>query len=101
MTAHRRVVRRDRRKAPMIKYLGSKRRLVPVLTRICQASGARTALDMFTGTTRVAQAFKAQGGHVTAVDRPRYPHTFARTYIEADAAATDMDALRAAVTHLN
>ena len=45
----------------MIKYLGSKRRLVPVLSRICSASGARTALDLFTGTTRVAQAFKSQG----------------------------------------
>jgi len=85
----------------MIKYLGSKRRLVPVLTGICQASGARTALDLFTGTTRVAQAFKAQGVHVTAVDSARYAHTFARTYIEADAAATDSGALRAAVTHLN
>ena len=85
----------------MIKYIGSKRRLVPVLTRICQASGARTALDLFTGTTRVAQAFKAQGVHVTAVDSARYAHTFARTYIEADAAATDAGALAAAVTHLN
>ena len=85
----------------MIKYLGSKRRLVPVLTRICQASGARTALDLFTGTTRVAQAFKAQGVHVTAVDSARYAHTFARTYIETDAAATDVAELRAAITHLN
>jgi adenine-specific DNA-methyltransferase len=85
----------------MIKYLGSKRRLVPVLTRICQASGAATALDLFTGTTRVAQAFKAQGVHVTAVDSARYAHTFARTYIETDAATTDMAALRAAVSHLN
>jgi adenine-specific DNA-methyltransferase len=85
----------------MIKYLGSKRRLVPVLGRICQASGARTALDLFTGTTRVAQAFKAQGVHVTAVDSARYAHTFARTYIETDSADTDSGALRAAVTHLN
>jgi adenine-specific DNA-methyltransferase len=85
----------------MIKYLGSKRRLVPVLTRICQASGARTALDLFTGTTRVAQAFKAQGVHVTAVDSARYAHTFARTYIETDAATTDAGALGAAVAHLN
>ena len=85
----------------MIKYLGSKRRLVPVLTRICQASGARTALDLFTGTTRVAQAFKAQGVHVTAVDSARYAHTFARTYIETDAAATDATALQAAIAHLD
>ena len=85
----------------MIKYLGSKRRLVPVLTRICQASDARTALDLFTGTTRVAQAFKAQGVHVTAVDSARYAHTFARTYIETDAAATDATALQAAIAHLD
>ena len=85
----------------MIKYLGSKRRLVPVLARICEASGARTALDLFTGTTRVAQAFKAQGVHVTAVDSARYAEVFARTYIETDAAATDVAELRAAINHLN
>src|SRR5580704_3482932 len=85
----------------MIKYLGSKRRLVPVLARICAASGARTALDLFTGTTRVAQAFKGQGVHVTAVDSARYAHVFAQTYIEADAAAVDAGALSAAVAHLN
>jgi adenine-specific DNA-methyltransferase len=85
----------------VIKYLGSKRRLVPVLSRICAASGARTALDLFTGTTRVAQAFKAQGVEVTAVDTARYAHVFAQCYIEADAAAVDMPALTAAIAHLN
>ena len=85
----------------VIKYLGSKRRLVPVLTRLCEAADARTALDLFTGTTRVAQAFKAQGVHVTAVDSARYAHVFAQTYVETDAAATDSGALRAAVTRLN
>ena len=85
----------------MIKYIGSKRRLVPVLARICEAAGARTALDLFTGTTRVAQAFKAQGVYVTAVDSARYAEVFARTYIETDAAATDAGELRAAIDHLN
>ncbi len=85
----------------MIKYLGSKRRLVPVLSEICRAAGARTALDLFTGTTRVAQAFKAQGVHVTAVDSARYAHVFARTYVEADAASTDVGALEAAVASLD
>jgi len=85
----------------VIKYLGSKRRLIPVLSRICAASGARTALDLFTGTTRVAQAFKGQGVHVTALDSARYAHVFAQTYIQADAAATDVGALDAAVAHLN
>jgi adenine-specific DNA-methyltransferase len=85
----------------VIKYLGSKRRLIPVLSRICAASGAQTALDLFTGTTRVAQAFKAQGVHVTAVDTARYAHVFAQCYIETDAAAVDVPALTAAIEHLN
>ncbi len=49
----------------------------------------------------MAQAFKAQGVHVTAVDSARYAHVFAQTYVEADAASTDVGALRAAVTRLN
>ena len=85
----------------MIKYIGSKRRLVPVLARVCEAAGARTALDLFTGTTRVAQAFKALGVHVTAVDSARYAHVFAQTYVETDAATTDRRALKTAVDHLN
>ena len=85
----------------MIKYLGSKRRLIPVLSQICAASGARTAVDLFTGTTRVAQAFKAQGLAVTALDSARYAHVFAQTYIATDAATADVGALTAAVAHLN
>jgi len=40
----------------VIKYLGSKRRLIPVLEDLFVRSGACTALDMFTGTTRVARS---------------------------------------------
>jgi len=84
----------------MIKYLGSKRRLVPVLTRICRAARATTALDLFTGTTRVAQAFKQLGVEVTAVDTARYSEVFARCYVETDATAVDKDDLRDALAHL-
>src|SRR3954463_11403311 len=85
----------------MIKYLGSKRRLVPALGAIARASGARTALDLFTGTTRVAQAFKAAGAHVTAVDSARYAHVFARTWIQTDADAVDTRALHEAIAELD
>ena len=85
----------------MIKYLGSKRRLVPVLTRLCEAAGARTALDLFTGTTRVAQAFKQSGAYVTAVDSARYSEVFARTYVATDADAVDRAALTEAIARLN
>ena len=57
----------------VIKYIGSKRRLVPVLGDMLAASGASTALDLFTGTTRVAQEFKRRGAQVTAVDSPDTP----------------------------
>ena len=85
----------------MIKYLGSKRRLIPVLSELFRKSGATTALDLFTGTTRVAQAFKESGAHVTAVDTARYSEAFARTWIEHDADAVDAVALRMAVDELN
>ena len=85
----------------MIKYLGSKRRLVPVLTELFRLSGAETALDLFTGTTRVAQAFKHCGGDVTAVDTARYSEVFGRTWIETDADAFDHRALAEALADLN
>ena len=85
----------------MIKYLGSKRRLVPVLAELFERSGAHTALDLFTGTTRVAQAFKRAGAHVTAVDTARYSEVFGRTWIETDADTFDHDALAAALARLN
>ncbi|GIU90058.1 MAG: hypothetical protein KatS3mg010_1157 [Acidimicrobiia bacterium] len=69
----------------MIKYLGSKRRLVPVLGAVCEAVGAGRALDCFTGTTRVAQELKRRGAHTTAVDTARYAHVFAQCYVELDA----------------
>ena len=85
----------------MIKYIGSKRRLVPVLTELFARSGARTALDLFTGTTRVAQAFKAAGGDVTAVDTARYSHVFARTWVETDRRHVDQRALQEAIAELD
>lgn len=84
----------------MIKYIGSKRRLVPVLGDLFAASGARTALDLFTGTTRVAQEFKRRGGSVTAVDTARYSEIFARCWIETPAETVNPAAVTDALSHL-
>ncbi len=84
----------------MIKYIGSKRRLVPVLGELCAAVGAQTALDLFTGTTRVAQVFKQQGAHVTAVDTARYAEVFAQCYVELDGDAADRRAITDALRDL-
>lgn len=62
----------------MIKYLGSKRRLVNVIG--AAAEGSSTALDLFTGTTRVAQQFKKQGIETTACDIATYSEMFGRCY---------------------
>ncbi len=84
----------------MIKYIGSKRRLVPVLGAISTVAGARTALDLFTGTTRVAQELKKRGAHVTAVDSARYAEVFAQCYVALDGATVDRGAIESALQDL-
>src|SRR5947207_8105967 len=69
----------------MIKYLGSKRLLVPRLVDALTAGGARTALDLFSGTSRVGHALKRAGLRVHADDHNTYAHAFARCYVAADA----------------
>lgn len=85
----------------VIKYLGSKRTLVPLLGHIAAAAEARTALDLFSGTTRVARAFKQQGIHVTAVDTASYSMVFGRTWLELDSNDFDFDRFENALAELN
>jgi adenine-specific DNA-methyltransferase len=85
----------------VIKYLGSKRRLVPVLGELAERAGARSAVDLFTGTTRVAQVFKRGGAEVTAVDSTRYAAVLAQCYVATDRDAVDVAALEGAVAELN
>jgi adenine-specific DNA-methyltransferase len=84
----------------MIKYLGSKRRLIPVIEHLALGAGAQSALDLFTGTTRVAQALKRCGLQVTAVDLARYSEVFAQCYIQTDARDVDRAELSDALSHL-
>jgi adenine-specific DNA-methyltransferase len=85
----------------VIKYLGSKRRLVPVLAELARRARARTALDLFTGTTRVAQAFKLDGAEVTAVDSTRCAAVLAGCYVATDRDTVDFVALERIVAELN
>ena len=77
----------------MIKYLGSKRTLVPVLGDMAVAIGAATAVDLFTGTTRVAQEFKRRGIAVTATDVATYSGVLSDCYIATDLADVDLQEL--------
>ena len=69
----------------MIKYLGSKRRLIPSIVGAVESlPGARTVLDLFAGTSRVGLALKTAGYRVVANDHNAYAAALARCYVQAD-----------------
>lgn len=70
----------------MIKYLGSKRRLLDHIVAIATAvPEAQTAIDLFSGTSRVGHALKGAGLRVTSNDCMAYAHALATCYVQADA----------------
>ncbi len=79
----------------MIKYIGSKRTLLPlILDAVRGASGARSVIDLFSGTSRVGHALKAAGYRVLSNDHNAYAAALARCYVEADAEDVAEDARR-------
>jgi len=71
----------------MIKYIGSKRKLVPHIVKLFEAlPGVRTVLDLFSGTSRVGYALKERGYQVTANDHNSYAFHLATCYVQADRA---------------
>ncbi len=77
----------------MIKYLGSKRVLLPLileqvetLAHAATADGRpiRTVLDLFSGTARVGHMLKARGYRVHANDHNDYAAALATCYVRAD-----------------
>jgi len=69
----------------MIKYIGSKRVLLPVICDLVEATGSSTVLDLFSGTSRVGHALKKRGKLVTANDYNHYAYNLSLTYVRADA----------------
>lgn len=79
----------------MIKYLGSKRVLLPsILDAVRSVPGARSVIDLFSGTSRVGHALKAAGYRVLANDHNAYAHTLAMCYVRADLENVEHDARR-------
>lgn len=72
----------------MIKYLGSKRALLPLLVGTVDAldgeAPVRTVADLFSGTARVGHALKGAGYRVRSNDHNAYAETLARCYVAAD-----------------
>ncbi|MDF1800926.1 MAG: DNA adenine methylase [Planctomycetota bacterium] len=79
----------------MIKYLGSKRVLIPSLVEWIEALDGVTAVaDLFAGTSRVGHALKSRGYRVLANDHNAYAHTLATCYVQADHEVHAADAER-------
>jgi adenine-specific DNA-methyltransferase len=69
----------------VIKYLGSKRTLLPsILAAIHSIPDVHSVLDVFAGTSRVGFACKAAGLRVVANDHNSYAATLARCYVQAN-----------------
>lgn len=69
----------------MIKYLGSKKKLLPAICEVVQSRrGVRSVIDLFSGTSRVGHALKREGLQVFANDLNHYAHTLAQCYVVAD-----------------
>jgi adenine-specific DNA-methyltransferase len=86
----------------MIKYLGSKRSLIPwiVETIRTHCQDARSVADLFSGTSRVGYALKREGYSVDSNDHNRYAYHLARCYIETDLEDLPGDFL-SVIEHLN
>lgn len=79
----------------MIKYIGSKRLLLPTITSIVKGLPRVTdVLDAFSGTARVGHALKAAGYRVSSNDHTSYAYRLAQCYVAADRTRIERDALR-------
>ncbi len=69
----------------MIKYLGSKRILIPAIESIVgQLPDCHSVIDLFSGTARVGKALKASGWQVFCNDWNLYAQTLATSHVVFD-----------------
>jgi adenine-specific DNA-methyltransferase len=68
----------------VIKYIGSKRTLVPLIASVVARLPVRSACDLFAGTTRVGQALRGLGLRVHSNDLATYSEAFGQAYVAAD-----------------
>ena len=66
-----------------VRYLGSKNKLIPLIVEVIEGleTSEKTLIDVFTGTTRVAQAFKGLGYKVTTSDMSWASETYSHAMI--------------------
>jgi adenine-specific DNA-methyltransferase len=75
----------------VVKYIGSKRVLAPLLERVSSILPIRNACDLFAGTTRAGQALRRAGVVVLSNDTATYSEALGHAYVAAD---DDVDRVR-------
>lgn len=83
----------------VVKYIGSKRLLVPIIEQLARRLPIRTACDVFAGTTRVGQGLRRGGLVVHSNDFATYSEALGFAYIAADE-HVDRDRIRRLLEHL-
>lgn len=68
----------------MIKYLGSKKKLLPQILQAVQGPGVQSVMDVFSGTARVGHHLKKNGFRVISNDSAEYAKVIADTYVVAN-----------------
>lgn len=81
-----------------IKYAGSKLKILPYILRLARRVGVQTALDGFSGTTRVSQALAKIGCSVICNDVAVWSEVFGNCYLRCRKTAQDY---RPLIEHLN
>lgn len=85
-----------------IKYIGSKRKLVPAIVAVVQQlQGPCTVLDLFSGTSRVGSALKKRQYRVLANDYLACGEAIARCYVEADGTPEQLRQARVLIEEFN
>jgi adenine-specific DNA-methyltransferase len=64
-----------------VKYIGSKNKLLPYIGKVVAQLEVKTAIDVFSGTTRVAQNFRGRGIATTTSDLSWATECYANTYV--------------------
>lgn len=67
-----------------VPYMGSKKKLIPFIFQALEGQKIDKVVDLFTGTTRVAQAFRRAGSQVTAVDLSEASNCYSALFLEMD-----------------
>ena len=64
-----------------VKYIGSKKKLLPYIGKALEPLGIKTAIDVFAGTTRVAQYLRQNGIQTDTSDLSWATTSYAYTYV--------------------